>query len=266
MALVLLAGTIPFAAFRRRAQDDPPVRGGESSIRALSQARPVRLGLQPSQFRSRWLSRRALLLDLEVLILRPRVQSPAGAGDAGPRCNAQLVSIPSSGQSSPASRFGMVVPGPRRPRAYAALGGFAVVVKFGGVEARRWLIRRTTHRAQVDRVPRSLALLPPRFGRRCCFAAVHVAITVRRLAAERTARYLRRSRFPELGVVAGGFAFSPDDAFLAHFAAHRMDRNDWHDSRCAPWPANGFKRSSVSRHGRDADRTTSRPLVRPAVV
>jgi integral membrane protein len=74
MALVLLAGTVPFAAFvaeRKMTHRFEAANRLDTTGAPAAPVVPAEHDERTAEFRRRWLSRRALLLDLEVLILAP---------------------------------------------------------------------------------------------------------------------------------------------------------------------------------------------------
>jgi integral membrane protein len=71
MALVLLAGTVPFAAFFAERKMTHRFEAANRIDAPVATQADVSRDERAAEFRRRWLSRRALLLDLEVLIVAP---------------------------------------------------------------------------------------------------------------------------------------------------------------------------------------------------
>jgi integral membrane protein len=72
MALVLLAGTVPFCAFvaeRKMTRRFEALAGGTPLVEVSPQ--PSSLKLRAQSLKRRWISRRAMLLHLEVLVIAP---------------------------------------------------------------------------------------------------------------------------------------------------------------------------------------------------
>jgi integral membrane protein len=71
MALVLLAGTVPFAAFFAERKMTRRFEAANRTNLAVSQDAQADRKERTAEFRKRWLSRRAFTLDLEVLVVAP---------------------------------------------------------------------------------------------------------------------------------------------------------------------------------------------------